>query len=220
MARQRRSRIASHSGRSGGGTTTTRSTFERVALMEHHVKVSSGDLRGSPGGSGAGRRATTEACAGRRPGAPRVGARGSARGRPRHRPAGRGSGGHSGRPSDRDWSAAPSGSRPAVASSRTSRTPRACSISAAVIGPGRRMRARRVVRSRTVDSRPTRRLSAVEDQVDPAVEVFEDVAGQGGRDPRRTVGAGRGDRAAGVRRSRTGRPRARGSGRRRCPGRP
>ena len=45
------------------------------------------------------------------------------------------------------------------------------------------MRKGELVRSRTVDSRPSGRRAAVEDQVDPAVEVVEDVLGQVGEMP-------------------------------------
>ena len=43
-----------------------------------------------------------------------------------------------------------------------------------------------------------RRLAAIEDQVDPPVEVLEDVPGERRRDPGGTIGAGGGDRPPGV----------------------
>ena len=48
-----------------------------------------------------------------------------------------------------------------------------------VIGPGRSSRGGSAVRSRTVDSRPTVGRPAVDDQVDPAVEIGEHVLGPG-----------------------------------------
>ena len=70
-------------------------------------------------------------------------------------------------------------------------------------GPGRRMRKGELVRSRTVDSRPRVVGPAVEDQVDPAVQVGQDVLGPGRRDPVRAIRAGGGERLA--RRVRSGR---------------
>ena len=68
---------------------------------------------------------------------------------------------------------------------------------AAVIGPGRRIRGGSVVRSRTVDSRPTvvGPLSMIRSIA--AVEIGQHMLGAGGREPVRPVRARCGDRLAG-----------------------